>query len=339
MMTGTVERARGRWREILPQLGIETRFLKNKTGPCPLCGGRDRYRFDDRDGTGTYFCNQCGAGNGFTMIRKLKGWDFPTACIEIDKIIGNAAPVSRAAPAVARSDEQRARDIQRLLDEADDPQVVHHYLKGRVLSVISPVLRGHRRCLHFDADHRLDGVFPAVIAPVIGPNGDIRTAHRIYVAPALAKPERKKNMLVIDTINGGAVRLFDPEEELGVGEGIETMLAVREMFGLPVWACLVANGVKTFVPPLTLKRLHIYADNDANYTGQSAAFALANRVAVQNEIPVEVHIPRLSAPIGSTCSTSGGSDECPIEPATAGPALDLVDPRSAGEPRVASPRN
>jgi hypothetical protein len=25
-MTGTVERARGRWREILPQLGIETRF-------------------------------------------------------------------------------------------------------------------------------------------------------------------------------------------------------------------------------------------------------------------------------------------------------------------------
>jgi hypothetical protein len=37
----TVERARGRWKAILPVLGIETR--PNKHGPCPLCGGVDRY--------------------------------------------------------------------------------------------------------------------------------------------------------------------------------------------------------------------------------------------------------------------------------------------------------
>ena len=36
----TVERARGRWREILPRLGIDARFLVNRHGPCPLCGGR-----------------------------------------------------------------------------------------------------------------------------------------------------------------------------------------------------------------------------------------------------------------------------------------------------------
>src|SRR3954449_13062481 len=88
MIVGTVERARGRWREILPQLGVDTRFLVNKHGPCPLCGGRDRYRFDDRDGTGSYYCNQCGAGVGVILIRKLHGWDHKTACDEIDKIIG-----------------------------------------------------------------------------------------------------------------------------------------------------------------------------------------------------------------------------------------------------------
>ena len=63
----TIERATGRWREILPQLGIETRFLVNRHGPCPLCGGKDRFRCDDRDGSGSYYCNQCGPGPGIML--------------------------------------------------------------------------------------------------------------------------------------------------------------------------------------------------------------------------------------------------------------------------------
>ena len=108
MILDTIDRANGRWREILPQLGIETRFLQNKHGPCPLCGGKDRFRFDDRDGSGSYYCNQCGAGTGLLMIRKLKGWDHKTACDAVDEIIGNSeaaasekgarkSPASRAA--------------------------------------------------------------------------------------------------------------------------------------------------------------------------------------------------------------------------------------------------
>src|ERR1700757_1705274 len=94
----TIERARHRWPEILPQLGIETRFLTNKHGPCPICGGKDRFRFDDKDGSGSYFCNQCGPGNGLTLICKKNGWDFKTACAEIDKIIGADAPHLKSAP-------------------------------------------------------------------------------------------------------------------------------------------------------------------------------------------------------------------------------------------------
>ena len=99
-MTSTVERCHHRWRELLPLFGIETRFLKNQHGPCPLCGGKDRFRFDDRDGTGSYYCNQCGAGTGLLLIRKLKGWDHATACSEVDKIIGTEAqPISAEKPA------------------------------------------------------------------------------------------------------------------------------------------------------------------------------------------------------------------------------------------------
>src|SRR3954470_15707003 len=106
MIAGTVERARGRWREILPQLGVDTKFLSNKHGPCPLCGGRDRYRFDDRDGTGSYYCNQCGAGVGIILIRKLRGWNHATACAEVDKIIGSDRTPN---PAVTKHDDRSRR--------------------------------------------------------------------------------------------------------------------------------------------------------------------------------------------------------------------------------------
>jgi putative DNA primase/helicase len=46
----TIDAARGRWREILPPLGIPLKFLNGKHQPCPACGGRDRARFDDRRG-------------------------------------------------------------------------------------------------------------------------------------------------------------------------------------------------------------------------------------------------------------------------------------------------
>src|SRR5262249_61224385 len=96
----TIDRAEGRWQEILPLLGIATRFLHNRHGPCPIGGGKDRFRFDDKHGSGSYYCNQCGAGVGLILVRKLRGWDHKTACAEIDKIIGNiaAAPPTNHAP-------------------------------------------------------------------------------------------------------------------------------------------------------------------------------------------------------------------------------------------------
>ena len=35
------------WPEILVGLGIDPQFLVRRHGPCPACGGKDRFRFDD----------------------------------------------------------------------------------------------------------------------------------------------------------------------------------------------------------------------------------------------------------------------------------------------------
>ena len=55
---------------------MDEKALSGKHGPCPLCGGRDRFRFDDKDGRGTYFCSGCGAGDGVRLAMGITGLSF-----------------------------------------------------------------------------------------------------------------------------------------------------------------------------------------------------------------------------------------------------------------------
>jgi putative DNA primase/helicase len=286
-MSGTIERAQHRWREILPLFGIDTRFLVNKHGPCPLCGGKDRFRFDDRDGSGSYFCSQCGAGVGIILVRKKTGLDFKDACGRIDDIIGNSRTAAPVKSPTKRDDPACRRQlIEGCLARAQSPEVVSNYLKRRGLSVSSAVLRGNVAEPFYD-DGQFVGRFPAVIAPIIGPDGSLQSALRIYDAQI---SPRKKVLSPVDTIVGSAVRLFDPAEEMGAAEGIETALAVYEIIGMPIWAALSANGMEAFVPPAGVRKLHVYADNDASFTGQSTAYTLAHKVT-RAGLDAEVHLP------------------------------------------------
>jgi putative DNA primase/helicase len=98
-------------------------------------------------------------------------------------------------------------------------------------------------------------------------------------------------MPVVNTINGGAVRLHDPADgRLGIAEGIATALAATQLFRIPTWAALSDCGMKAWSPPPGIERVTIFADNDRSNAGQAAAYALAQRLT-RNGIAAEVQMP------------------------------------------------
>jgi putative DNA primase/helicase len=105
--TSLDERCIGRWKSLLPMLGLDSRFLRNKHGPCPFCGGDDRYRFDDKEGRGTWICSHCGSGNGISMAMHLTGLDFKGVAKEIERLL----PESVAHIAKAGRTEAEKRDV------------------------------------------------------------------------------------------------------------------------------------------------------------------------------------------------------------------------------------
>lgn len=91
--------AQGRWHHILTALAISVPNHPRKHAPCPTCGGKDRFRFDDRDGNGSWFCNRCDpqAGDGFALIMLVRHCSFPEALGFVAEILG-IHPTARASP-------------------------------------------------------------------------------------------------------------------------------------------------------------------------------------------------------------------------------------------------
>ena len=62
----------GQWPTVLGNYGCQLPHGR-KHGPCPVCGGKDRFRFDDKNGRGTWFCSQCepSSGGGLLLLSRF----------------------------------------------------------------------------------------------------------------------------------------------------------------------------------------------------------------------------------------------------------------------------
>lgn len=279
---------RGRWHSILTGLGVADAFLSGKHGPCPICqNGKDRWRWDNKDGRGSWFCSHCGAGDGFNFLQRLNGWTFVQAAKEVERVLGMS---TEDAPRREFDDKQKAEALRRVWRESKPVtrgDAVWTYLNRRTGIEQAPA------CLRFHANLRYDAdrSFAAMLAVVTMPDDTASTMHRTWLDGRGGKaPVETPKKVMHGTIKTGAIRLFDVSPLLGIAEGIETALRASVRFSVPVWAAISAGGMRDWEPPKEVSEVVVFGDNDANFTGQSAAYALANKLELRG-IKTMVRIP------------------------------------------------
>lgn len=281
MKTPTRELARNRWHGILPEFGIDSAVLVNRHGPCPLCGGSDRFRFDNKGGTGSWYCNQCGPGDGFKLAQLYSGLPFADVAKRIDEMHGTIEAADEPPKRDAEKVKRRLQAVGRELQSIGDLDPVSRYLRRRGIKHIPrDFLRYHPALPYYDKGG-IVGRYPAMVASFRRPDGHIETFHVTYLTQDGHKadvPSARKVMGAQEGLNGCAIRLSGAEPHVGIAEGIETALSVTELYGIPCWACYSANGIQSFQPPEGVEQVTIFSDADASYTGQAASFAAAKEL-------------------------------------------------------------
>src|ERR1700722_6747022 len=275
---------------------VERRGIKlvgriDRSGPCPLCGGKDRFSINTRKQV--FLCRGCVArGNVIALVRFLDGCGFLEA---LEYLTGERAPApSRPAPAATdapRDDDRDARaltsakttvlGIGRLLGSPGET-----YLRDArkiVTSAIEDVLErtdgvGWHPAVYFnEPGHALHGrklgcIVGVMTDPITAmPTGGIS---RTYIH------EGQKVTKAKGLGPAGIVRLSldeDVLERLHTAEGLETALTGMSIGLRPMWAT-GSTAIMAKFPVLSgIKALTIIADHDANGAGERAAAEVASR--------------------------------------------------------------
>jgi phage/plasmid primase-like uncharacterized protein len=185
-------------------------------------------------------------------------------------------PAASWAPAAAPGSQEAARRLF-AAGRAIQGTPAERYLRWRGLVHVRKLrwLRFHPRCFHRD-DHSGDTVWPALLAGVTDLAGELCGLQRTWLtaegrkAP-VADPRRALGVLV-----GHAVWFGAAADVLVVGEGVETVLSIRDVLpSLPCAAALSAAHVAAFQIPPPVRRLYIAFDDDP--AGRHAADRLAAR--------------------------------------------------------------
>ncbi|MCY0854245.1 primase-helicase zinc-binding domain-containing protein [Cupriavidus sp. D39] len=77
------------WEALLLQYQLPVSCLTGNPGPCPICGGTDRFTYDNKSGRGDWVCRKCKdgspmAGDGLQLICRFTGMSFIQLALEIE---------------------------------------------------------------------------------------------------------------------------------------------------------------------------------------------------------------------------------------------------------------
>ena len=132
LVSDVVAAAVGHWPDLLAAVGIDIP-RRGKHGPCPACGGKDRFRLDDKGGRGTWICNQCGNGDGLDLLVRVTG----KSTKEAAELLAPLVSGMEQPPHPRRLGDERARtrplDVDGRRHHRRRPSSIHRPLDGGVL--------------------------------------------------------------------------------------------------------------------------------------------------------------------------------------------------------------
>ena len=187
------------------------------------------------------------------------------------------------------------------------------YLQRRGLGGVwplPPLLRLHRALPYWNADNKLVGTYPAMLAPLTTPEGKLVALHRTYLCADGRKadvPTVKKLTGAAGPLAGACIALHKPARGVvGIAEGIETALAGWFVSGLPTVASYSASILASWRWPAGVQRLVIFADHDK--AGREAADKLRAR-ALAARLRCEVLTPTEPGTDWADVWANGGTKE------------------------------
>ena len=207
----------GKWQSIFSSLGIDVG--NGKHCPCPVCGSKDRFRFDNKNGRGTYICNQCGSGDGLELIKNYYHCDAKEASNKVAEYL-NLRNTSTSSDLKS--------DLQDNIPENPVCKKVNYLLSKAILGQSDYLTE---KGLTFDLTLLDDGrIFVPLIninseytgGQFIEPNGNKRLMRGsnkkgafIWVSPKLGRPDEVSKELLTAT-------------EIIICEGLATGISIAE---------------------------------------------------------------------------------------------------------------
>ncbi|MDQ1213855.1 phage/plasmid primase, P4 family [Pantoea anthophila] len=270
--------ARGQWPRILPALGVKV--VKNRHISCPVCGGTDRFRFDDQEGRGTWICNQCGAGDGMDLVKKALSLSLTEAAARVNGLTGSLPPMDGTPVASAGEDNEAARAAAvkqaRQLVSTAQQATGNAYLSRKGWPEQSCLTLAKPQKIALTAYRAGD-----LLVPLHDAGGQLVNVQLINAAG-----EKR-------TLKGGQVKgachvlsTGKPAARIWLTEGYATGLTVHNLTGDEVWIALSSVNLLSLAGLAREKHaalpLLIAADRDLNGDGQTKArqAAEASRAAV-----------------------------------------------------------
>jgi hypothetical protein len=256
---------------------------REHVGPCPACGGKDRFSINQE--RGVFNCRGAVGGDVIAMVSHIEGLTFLQACEAIngEPIPGRESrPVSDAEREKirrARAHADAERERRRVEQESDIRR--NQKLAGEIWRAARPIdgtpaeaylrARGIPKPdagwpdvfrYHPAVGYPGRGRLPALIARVDNPAGVPVAIWRIYITADGKKasvPDAKRGL---GAMEGGAVRIGGLDPHIGIAEGVESALGAWCLTGQkgPVWAA--TSGMGAFNPPAGIKRITIFPDGD-----------------------------------------------------------------------------